>query len=723
MQKIPASSYAQAVPYVGLAGAFTLMACGLWLVALLSGAPPDTLTVPWLTIGCVAPIVLYFSIRLQSSTNCALPAVAMTISQRLLAFAALALLVVSVMLAAKQTQLSLLLLAGAHFGVFGAVLPRRLQARKALPLFLWFFAVVWPMSAGLSYTRLSNLLTGLTPSLALVLFVFAVSLWVVTAEVVRSFVRHRPGGLRWHATAWFLLATIVFAELALNTRGLLADWIPYHRDFWVEPARFIRQGHWLLWDVPSQYGFLSEAILAFIPARTVWVSLYITMAGALVVQAMILFSVLYRARRKWYGGILPLCVCIAVFFSAQASRIPYGPRLYPQDGLRTLWPLIILYIAWCIHGRLREGRAARWLTCAGHITWAVACLWSFETGIWATLIWFTFLLSRATLDRERTNEKGCFRAILKQFAPPLALLAGAVAGIEIFYALRLGHTPDWLSYVEFSALYSKDASLHVPVSGIGPGWLILTLLTAVSALGFVCARYRHDHTLGLLATLWVAIWGMSIYYAAEAFNNHVNSLVAVFVFAWGVIAREFASREYAQNTTVWLAKLSFVPMIVILLTTTFGEPRPLANLSLPGMADYHADVTDAIPPISGDLRRLFDRARITSADAILMPNRESWVKLDNGMIIPFLRNTRGHNVELAAWLPMSPVGAYNALFTLPPARRHTYIERFLQQTLTGGWYVTYRQQASCEHLSPHLQTIFRIKYKDYTAVNCYYRHG
>jgi hypothetical protein len=47
-----------------------------------------------------------------------------------------------------------------------------------------------------------------------------------------------------------------------------------HWDYFIGPVQTVRSGGWLLWDTPSQYGFLNILLTALIPFRSAWDSFY-----------------------------------------------------------------------------------------------------------------------------------------------------------------------------------------------------------------------------------------------------------------------------------------------------------------------------------------------------------------------------------------------------------------------------------------------------------------
>jgi len=64
-------------------------------------------------------------------------------------------------------------------------------------------------------------------------------------------------------------AIVLIGMVSLRTDGLFGalgkDGTFLHQSVYVGPAELVRQGGWLYWDVPSQYGFLSILTLVLLP--------------------------------------------------------------------------------------------------------------------------------------------------------------------------------------------------------------------------------------------------------------------------------------------------------------------------------------------------------------------------------------------------------------------------------------------------------------------------
>jgi hypothetical protein len=350
-------------------------------------------------------------------------------------------------------------------------------------------------------------------------------------------------------------------------------------------------------------------------------------------------------------------------------------------------------------------RVVRALRICGYIVWTVAALWSFETGIWGTIVWLAFVSTEGLVI---ALKHGCrvataTRVLTVRLFPFAAIPLLVLAAIELIYHTALGHGPDLVSYIEFNSIYAADATFHQVVDRHGPAWTLLLVLGALGTVGVVAARTKRYDGLPLIATAWVATWVTSSYWVGEAFNNHVIAVYDVAIPAAAITI--YLSREaFRTSGAATFARLSIAPIAIILVAFLFGEPGRMAQIKAPFLPGWSFDSTVDFPTIPSELESLFRRAGIKPSDRVLFPNSVGWAKLDIGLIMPFARLPDGSLSEYRAWLPMSPQGVYNTIESLPFERRNIYIERYLDRFEGSAWYVTFRERADCAVLSPRLKT-------------------
>jgi hypothetical protein len=686
----------------------------MFLDSIATNWSRTTVTSQWAVIGVAVPLYLlaYAFIRSRPQVPKALDQLGQALGVAL----ACSYVLCGIWLAVYGHRTYLFAIALFQALLIYAVLRRsKMAPLRSLPLLAAAF-VSWVAGASITYTALSNLIfSGATSSnITAVMLLLAIGLALAQLLDIDIWKARRLAGTRLFVTVGVGLA---FTELALRADGFLSDWVPYHRSYFTEPATFVRLGHWLLWDVPSQYGFLSILSIALTPGSTTWQSLYVLTAVLLVAQSLMLFSMLWRRNGGLLDCLYAALLPAAIFLTDQAYRWPYGPRVYPQHGVRFFWLYAVLFIIFKLSATDRMTTSHRVYLLIGSVAWLIGCFWSFESAVWVTFTWGTYLAVTSLL-RALRSEAWLSRA--SAFAPMLALPSLAVAfvaAIDAYYAIRLGHLPDWRSYAEFSSIYLGSAPDPQTTDRLGPGWILLVLLGGVATPLLVAIGLRKFSALPALAAAWMAAWSSCIYFAGETFSDHVNAIMGIFAYSFAIVA--FVSQRSALGSPpTLLARSTFLPIGTLLIAAWLGDGGSILRIRAPLFPHYSLDQTNGVRPISGELADIMTKAGIQAADKVVFPYFIGWTKFDSGFFMPFVRDSHGTMHEIYPWLPLSPGGGFGIYDTLPPDRQRIYVARYLEAANEAGWLITFHEQPVCEVYSPQTHGIGEWHTANYSATRC-----
>ncbi len=570
--------------------------------------------------------------------------------------------------------------------------------------------IAWTMTAGYPYVSLPNFLLSATPSSGLALIAFAAS-FVLTNGVILSKKKRNPIVAPWVIVS----AVIVFLVLGLRVDGTLNVWIPYHQSYFIGPAAMVRAGHWLLWDVPSQYGFGAVLAIAAFVGTTTFDKFYFLNDLMVAAEAAIFFLMACWGTRTAWGYIFAALLSVAVFYSSQAQYYPYGATLYPQEGFRLIWPMFCMFCAYLTY-RLRDRPALRsFAVVCGYASWLIGCLWSAEVGVWATVPWGIWAIVEIYLT---WSQEGVWRGItcaLKTLLPFPALLGASWLGISEFYLQHLHHLPDFRAFFEFTLAYGASKQFEVPVNLLGGMWLILLSLAASGTAVVWLARSQGTRTLAGTLPAWFGLWGFTLYFVGESYETHVGSIIPIIAFLAMILWTISAD---AKPSIEWISiRVAFAPIFILLLTYDFGSLTQLeaTHIPWPVRPDMYSQY---LPPITGELATIERRAGIRSSDLVVYPSSPAWVKLSTGQILPLERSLDGTVRERLAWLPLIPAGMDNTMLTLSYKRQGTYIKRALEVGPGRGWLITYLKPADCATLWPHLRTLDPVSTAHYHAAFC-----
>lgn len=122
--------------------------------------------------------------------------------------------------------------------------------------------------------------------------------------------------------------------------------IYHHWSFYIGAAQLVRDGGTLLWDVPSQYGFLSILVLSHLPTKSLASALYLVSGAANMVMALSFVGIGWVIMRTFAQrlavGLLVIC---GMFMRSGLDAIYAGTNYYPSTGgYRFVWLTLLMFV-------------------------------------------------------------------------------------------------------------------------------------------------------------------------------------------------------------------------------------------------------------------------------------------------------------------------------------------------------------------------------------------
>jgi hypothetical protein len=485
---------------------------------------------------------------------------------------------------------------------------------------------------------------------------------------------------RWLRLVGFGLTLIPLALASVWTNDLFDITTTYHWEVYIGPADLIRQGGWLLWDVPSQYGFLSELAIAWIPTPSPWEGLFILNSVANFLLAMTVFLLLRSLGRGVLNLLMSFSVALAACFLRPGFANQFiGPDGYPSTGgFRFIWcvALLLVFVALL---RTSSPRGRLTLLVAGNLLWILGVLWSAESAIYSTFVWLPGYALTVLADHWGQREQPDWMTrIARLLALPVIFLATAVAIVFIVYRLGLGHGPDLQSFYEYGLTYQAGFGSY-PLDPGGPGWaLFVAYVATLVTLAWKVRKQPATASVVLLATA-AMIFATSSYFVGRSHPNNVWNLAPEVCIALAITLL-LAGRDLRSDPVPVLLRLACAPIFIVLLTGTFGEQAALVDyVARPQLPLNRIDA--ALPPTDPTLLTLLD-AHVHAGDRMV------YVCGTADHVDPLLTTHLSANTEqpdgAPLWLPLVP---YSGVNHLAPARRVTYLERFIERHPEGGWLI------------------------------------
>jgi hypothetical protein len=472
---------------------------------------------------------------------------------------------------------------------------------------------------------------------------------------------------------------IVLAIMVARTNSLtgLSDF-PHHWGVYTVPAQLVREGHLMLGDVPAQYGFLSTLLLAVLPTTDRFAALFVVNSSLLWLSGAILYFALRSWTAQWWWKCLFGIMTVAgVAFICGDARFLAGPMRYPSVGAtRFIWVYLLLaFLAWHHRGRdrVRESisDASIWL---GGSIWLLGILWSFESAIYVTAVWFPAAsILCATWNEKNDGLDGRIRhlvgGVMKMAFINGILFSTGLLIITGLYLCLAQRWPDWSGYWEYALSFSQGFGV-LPIDATGGVWALL-LLHGVLLASIVSIDFRRQRSsAAVISAAWGALWTVSTYFVSRSHPNNILNLYPILMMIVAVTVPAVQSLRPAPLAKAWIW-LGIPPFLGVTLWMVFAYPKRLIQ----ELSQYRFEpqTSKLIEPPTTDLTELVSECLRTKFGPIT--------------IVPLHRDyspSIGPDADKSAWMPVNSIPLYDPL---PLERRYYYLDIYTEHGRRAGWLI------------------------------------
>jgi hypothetical protein len=472
----------------------------------------------------------------------------------------------------------------------------------------------------------------------------------------------------------FLIPAFIFGLAALRVYdtdyGQLHHWGCY-----VGPAELVRQGGYLLWNVPSQYGFLSILSIVVLPFKSCWESFYVLQIIFLLISSMVLFVTLYASNKTIINYWVSMGIAfISVFLIPGYIPGFRGVSSYPSSGpFRFLWVQVILFFIVFQYRKKYFGEKKEIII--GSLIWLVSTLWAFEVAYYVSFSWFGYLLIKSVhmKDDNAVDYKITLAKIIRSFSIPVFFFLISLAVISAFYLIRSGHLPDWLSYYEYVLSFKEGFDGLIINAGGAIGVPLIILFFIVCFISERWTEFRkYQNYIAVLAACLLSLYACLTYFIGRSHENNLLNLMPLMVLIIAIIS--LLNNSIDISYTHSLLKYFSIPLYIVIIVLTLGNRVVFVNY-LASLRGGYLDIQNRNPPIDPELKDLMISAGISEKDSIAY--------MDNIMLMNYQINNPSFT-HYNHWLPMNPMTVFNPL---RENRIEIYMERFGDQFKTGGYFI------------------------------------
>lgn len=449
----------------------------------------------------------------------------------------------------------------------------------------------------------------------------------------------------------------------------------YHFGYFSDVVKTLKSGGTLLWDTPSQYGFLNLLLFSqgtIEPARQavyIWQSIFMFLTVSFV-----LYFIYTKAKGTKKFAIFSALFLLTFYFSDPDL---IGPQPYPSSSAVRFGPTIIYVLSLVLLSKkIMDNLKYLSLTVFGFTL--INFLWSAESFLYSVII---SIFLAFTLITDRTL-KSRFLVLASLSASGIAAIISAYALMSLYTLTRVGHFPDLSMHFMYALGYSQGYG-SLPLQIATPAWIsLMVFVICVYGIRRFTLSFDSEKRLNF-AVLAGAFFAWSTYYLGRAHQDNLMAEFPLLVLVCFAILLEYQnSKDEHKNSFsaiyVWLFTALFVGLISISNVGQIAFIERLLTLNSIGSTQTTSPVL-----ADSDLASLLQSSTVNDDLRVVY---QGW-----DAITPSLALVTGKNFsEERVWLPMpltlleEPISA---------DKQATILNRFADLDLSGGILVRHLERS------------------------------
>lgn len=480
---------------------------------------------------------------------------------------------------------------------------------------------------------------------------------------------------------WFLLM-VPHAILSIRIDGLTVPGAWFHLGYFTGPIETVRSGGLLLWDTPSQYGFLNILLPTLIPGVS-------GQTAALMFQGVILFvvgAVVLTAIRSAAVGRNWMAIGATFLLLLHfADPALIGPQPFPSSSVMRFGPSLTLV---ALLSMIRANNQTR-LRSVGVVV-GLSLLWSFESAYYSSIALLGWTAGHLINAKRWSEFVKTVRTLLTAALATVSIVGGTY---WVYVFLRVGDAPTWSWFYLAASQYAEGFG-GLPTDVWGASWLLLLPIGLCTML-----TWQAHHSLrSVCMTSAGALVGWLTYYVGRSHSSNIIAMLPL-IFASTVIpclmalnagrdeslldSREFPVRmapESNPSTLDLMAK--FLVVFSAILISAFVSNPALPNAVTKLRPFGTSQIFDVDPAVSESLAEVL---------GTLNPRNLSAIYVGNLGLLPALPKDLSRRLSTGdSWLPQ-PLGLLEE--PIPREERLQMLRRYIERDPRDGYLIWHKSNS------------------------------
>ena len=443
-------------------------------------------------------------------------------------------------------QLSFLLFS--PFIIISSVYLTNLQVNTFFRLTFFYLILFSSLSALVSIPNYQNIFLIFTNNYFLFIFGTLIFSFCYSYIFYGKQIINKNFGFSFLKKLIFFLFLLISLYLSFRSDSLFIDGSEYHWQYYLGPIIGLLNGHSLLWDVPSQYGFLNILLPSIINVSSPWQSLYLFQSILLLIISLILLLISYFKLPFSYFIFFVLLSFLSLFF-ADPSYI--GPSPYPSSSVMRFFFVYIFIFYFLLFDHIKKNDI--YLI---SFIWFLSFLWSAESAFYGSIIFLSIFITYLKNNYYLVGKNNLIRYFILL---PSFLLFLFVIFYKFIYSTRM---PDVLGHFEYALGYSSGHG-YVPLSFPGPILYLALLFIFIFSFRFFSKESY------LYICLLASLWSISSYYLGRPVPNNITAILPILcilyfsIFIFELPGKSKFIFDYSYCLFLPLLFAIFIPVIDI----------------------------------------------------------------------------------------------------------------------------------------------------------------